>query len=187
MARNTVRGTPYSHVKAGNTEGQKAGTPAGYEGTVGRQYGDDEIRTGPSRGTPYQSRAGNGPETRRVVSSDKYGKVIDPVAGNMSDPASNGTGVVLDGAESYSRGFSPGSEATLDSPIPREAPRFDPGFIAAEDAAHLGSGNHAAREGLVSGGGVMSRGMVGTSKRGGAEDELTTDDTLPSVGPAGRV
>lgn len=186
MSRNTVRGTPYTHVKASNTEGQKAGKPGGYEGTVGRQYGDDEIQTGPGRGTPYQSRGGNGPETRRVVSSDKYGKVETNAAGNMNDPATNGSGVILDGADSYSRGFSPGGEATLDSPIPRDAPRFDPGFISAEDEAHLGSGNRSGTEGLLAGGGVMSRGMVGTSKSSGSETELTEDDTLPSTGPAGK-
>lgn len=184
--RNTVRGTPYTHVKTSNTEGQKAGKPGGYEGTVGRGYGDDEIQTGPGRGTPYQSRGGNGPESRRVVSSDKYGKVETNQAGNMNDPATNGSGVILDGANSYARGFAPGGEPTMDSPVPRDAPRFDPGFISAEDAAHLGSGNERGREGLVAGGGVMSRGMVGVSKNNQPEDFLTEDDTLPSTGPAGK-
>lgn len=175
MARNSVRGTPYTHVKAGNSEGQSASKPVGYKGTVGNQYGDDQIQTGPSRGTPYNSHAGNGPESKRVVSSDKYGKVESNQQGNANDPASNGSGVVLDGAS---------AAGALDSPVPGNAPVFDPGYMETENRAHLGSGNEMGMRNLLNGGGVMSRGMVGTSKPGAGEDELTTDDTLPAVGPA---
>lgn len=186
MARNSVRGTPYTHTKAGNSEGQSASKPVGYKGTVGDQYGDDQIQTGPSRGTPYNSHAGNGPESKRVVSQSKYGMVETNAAGNMSDPASNGSGVVLDGANSYERGFMPTQRPSLDSPVPDRAPRFDPSFITSEDRAHLGSGNESGAKGLVAGGGVMSRGMVGVSKNGQSETQMTTDDTLPEVAPVGR-
>lgn len=185
MARNSVRGTPYTHVKASNTEGQSAGTPGGYKGTVGDQYGDDDIQTGPSRGTPYNSHGGNGPESKRVVSQAPYGMVESNEQGNANNPKNNGSGVVLDGAH-YANGFSPHAHPAMDSPVPTNAPRFEPGFISSEDAAHLGSGNESGREGLVAGGGVMSRGMVGVSKNDQPETFLTTDDTLPSTGPAGK-
>lgn len=177
MARNSVRGTPYTHVKAGNSEGQSASKPVGYKGTVGNQYGDDQIQTGPSQGTPYNSHAGNGPESKRVVSQSKYGMVETNAAGNMSDPASNGAGVVLDGAS---------AAGALDSPVPGNAPVFDPGYMETENRAHLGSGNEMGLRDLINGGGVMSRGMVGVSKSGQSETQMTTDDTLPSTAPAGR-
>lgn len=150
MARNSVRGTPYTHVKASNT-----------------------------------SHGGNGPESKRVVSQAPYGMVESNEQGNANNPKNNGSGVVLDGAH-YANGFSPHAHPAMDSPVPTDAPRFDPGFISTEDAAHLGSGNESGREGLVAGGGVMSRGMVGTSRASDkSETELTTDDTLPAVGPVG--
>lgn len=46
---------------------------------------------------------------------------------------------------------------TLDSPVSRAAPRFDPGFVESEDKAHLDSGNERAADSLAKGGGVMSR------------------------------
>lgn len=186
MARNSVRGTPYTHVKASNTEGQSAGKLSGYTGTTGNQYGDDDIRTGASRGTPYQSRGGNGPESKRVASHGKYGEVQSNGQGDANNPKNNGSGIVLDSANSYERGFAPSNEPTLDSPVPRGAPHFDAGFIPGEDRAHLGSGNESGIKGLAEAGGVMSRGMKGTSTPGGAETELTDDDTLPAVAPAGR-
>jgi hypothetical protein len=184
MARNTVRGTPYTHIKAGNSQGMAPGTPAGYTGTQGKLYGRDVIDTRPIGGTPYHSEAGNGPETRRVVSQDKYGKVESNQQGDANDPTNNGSGVILDGANSYERGFAPSDHPTMDSPVPRNAPTFDEGSILKEDLAHLGRGNERGREDLVRAGGVMSRGMVQKSTSSGPEDELTTDDTLPSVGPA---
>jgi hypothetical protein len=101
---------------------------------------------------------------------------------NMNDPASNGSGVIFDGAKA-SNGFMPKRADVLDSPVPRNAPRFDPGFIPTEDAAHLGSGNERGVDSLVAGGGVMSRGMVGTTKSNAPENELTRDDTLRGAIP----
>ena len=174
--RTVVRGTPYSSVKVGNTEGQRAGSPSGADGqTSMSQYRGTGMSTTQARGTPYHSQGGNGPESKRVVSSDKYGKVTSNQQGDANNPASNGTGVSLDDAR---------AARTLDSPVPSGAPEFDPGFIHKEDLAHLGSGNAGGAETLVNSSGVMGRGMVGTSTPGGSEFELTDDDALPGVAPA---
>lgn len=176
---SSVRGTPYHHVGPAGTahEGIKPGTPGGMRGTSPENLSGTGINTRGGQGTPYHSQAGNGPEARRVVSSDRYGKVIDDAAGDQSDPQANGRGVIFDGHNEYGRGFDPQGEEVMDSPIPRDAPRFDPGFIPREDAAHMGSGNESgARTSLVEIGGVMSRGMVGTSTSRGSETELTEDD-----------
>lgn len=183
MARNSVRGTPYAHVKAGNSEGQSASKPVAYKGTVGDQYGDDQIQTGPSRGTPYNSHAGNGPESKRVVSSDKYGKVESNQQGNANDPMNTGPGVLLAG---MGDDHSPPPAHALDSPVPSSAPVFNPADMEVENRSHLGRGNEGGMLDLVNSTGVMGRGMVGMSKRGGSETELTTDDTLPGTAPAGR-
>jgi hypothetical protein len=183
MARNSVRGTPYTHIS--NTAREGYGSTMGGK-TVQPQYQGSGINTRTNeRGTPYNSQEGNSDEFKRVVSHDKYGMVESNEQGNANDPKNNGSGVVLDGAR-YANGFSPNAHPAMDSPVPTDAPRFDPGFIGAEDAAHLGSGNERGRNGLVAGDGVMSRGMVGVSKNSQPETFLTEDDTLPSTGPAGK-
>jgi hypothetical protein len=86
--------------------------------------------------------------------------VIDPAAGDQSDPASNGRGVIFDKADDYNRGYGPQDKPTMDSPVPRDAPVFDAGFIPIEDAAHMGRGSDAegtASDDLMKVGGVMSR------------------------------
>jgi hypothetical protein len=177
MKSTSVRGTPFTKIgPSGNSGFRQGGGNA--DNTVGTQYRGSGINTAPNeRGTPAQYAHGNPGDAMRVVSRDRYGKVIDDAAGDQANPAANGTGVILNGDP---------PRDMLDSPVPMKAPMFDEGFIAKEDRAHLGGGNEEGMRSLIEGGGVMSRGMVGTSKPSGAEDELTTDDTLPSVAPAGK-
>lgn len=189
MARTSVRGTPYTHIKASNTEGQRPGIPMGSDGqTSMQQFRGTGMSTTQSSGTPYRSEAGNGPETMRMVSSDRYGMVEDRSAGNLSDPKSNGDGVVLDGmTRDYA---SPPVHPALDSPVPSGAPVFMtdniPRVNDMRNGVGIGAGPVQGRDNLLDCGGVMSRGMVGTSSSSGPETELTDDDVLPASAPAGR-
>lgn len=178
MARQVIRGTPITH--RGPEEHGGDGKPAGYEGTVGEQYGRDTIDTRKGGGTPYHSERGNPPNASRVVSHGKYGEVTGLAGIDRNKP--EGEGVMLDdGSHSYAEGFETTErEQTMDSPVPEHAPRFEPGFIPKADGARLGSGNERGREGLVAGGGVMSRRMEGTSKSGEAE---TSEDEADSGAP----
>lgn len=186
MARNSVRGTPYHHVGTGQTrsEGMRPGLPMGSDGeTTMRQYRGTGMDTKQGPGTPYRSERGNSDEFSRTVEQSTNAESSDH--GNQNDPASNGDGVVLDGANRYGNGFSPRAAPTLDSPVPGHAPVFDTGFVETEDKAHLGSGNAGGADDLINGGGVMSRGMVGTSKSSDRDEtELTHDDTLRGSTPA---
>lgn len=185
MARTIVRGTPYTKSSSAR-EGIAPGTPKGMDGqTTPQQYRGTGMSTAQSaRGTPYQSQAGNGPEARRVVSADRYGKVVSGSAGNLNDPKSNGDGVVLDSVSSDYE--DPTIRPSLDSPVPGSAPMFQTSEILSVNQARLGKGMPAAaaRDDILNLGGVMSRGMLGTSKPGAPETELTNDDTLPAVAPA---
>lgn len=186
MARSIVRGTPYTHVKVGGLEGARAGEPKGADGqTTVKQYRGTGMSTAQSsRGTEYHSVNGNPADARREVSRSTNTESSDH--GNQNDPASNGPTTLLDVGPLAGGSVAP-LHATTDSPVPQNAPLFEPGWIAEEDRAHLGTGNERGAEGLVAAGGVMSRGMVGTSKSGAGEEELTTDDTLPGVAPAAAV
>lgn len=183
--RTVVRGTPYTHTKAGNAEGQGSGNPKGSDGqTTLQPYRGTGMSTAQSAGTPYRSQTGNGPESRRVVSADTYGKVMSNHQGNANDPANTGSGVLLDSVASDYE--DPTVSPAMDSPVPGSAPMFDTGQIVSVNEARLGS-NMApahAKDDLLALNGVMSRGMQGTSTPTGAETELTDDDTLPSTAPA---
>jgi hypothetical protein len=183
MKQSSVRGTPVRHVSNTAREGMGAGKPKGYEGTVNKQFqGDQKINReeGISTGTPYQSREGNSAEAKRTVSQGRYGMVIGE-AGDNQNPHVNGNGVLLDGMN-RDRGYEPPSERTLDSPVPDGSPVFDAGFIQTENRAHLGKGigvsDAQINDDVLGIGGVLSRGMRGTSTPGGGENELTDDDTL---------
>jgi|HubBroStandDraft_4_1064222.scaffolds.fasta_scaffold01490_14 hypothetical protein len=149
----------------GNPEGYSPGEPNRSGGgstrgsTVTEQYRGGGINTKPNeRGTPFNSQLGNPNEASRTApDSGRYGKVISENGQDHNDPRANGSGVVLDGANSYARGFQPPPAATVDSPVPTRAPRFDPNFVSAEDREHVGSGNESAVDGLAEGKGVMSR------------------------------
>jgi hypothetical protein len=173
------RGTPVNHIHSGGA-GIRPATPKGFDGTQPKQFESeksgyrDEHATG--HGTAYGSVAGN-PGDARVASQGRYG--VSPGAGgvDMNNPAANGKGVVLDGANEYANGYRPRDEKLIDSPVPTDAPVFDPSFIGTEDRAHAGSGNEGtARDNLLEIGGVMSRGQVGSSSRNGPENELLQDD-----------
>lgn len=191
MRGSTVRGTPVHHVTQGSRgEGQRGGEPRGMQGQTthenyqseSRGYRDEHF---PHRGTPYTSEDGNPPNARRTVGDHPTHGIVHSESGlDMNDPKSSiGQGVVLDdGAHRYEGGFQTTAHTpTEDSPVPGHAPHFDPGFIAKEDRAHLGSGNERGVDDLVRAGGVMSRGMEGTSRHGesetvGDEDSLASDE-----------
>jgi hypothetical protein len=161
MKSTTVRGTPTNHVGPkgafiGSAEGRTPGVPAGYEGTVGNQYGRDVIDTRLKGGTPYQDSEGNPDEFSRVAFQGKYG--VSPGAGgvDMNDPKANGSGTVFDGA-TRQNGYSAKPAPSMDSPVSRDAPFFDGRSVEQVAKARLGGANDGAQEGLVSGGGVMSR------------------------------
>jgi hypothetical protein len=164
MKSTTVRGTPVNYVGpkgafVGNAEGRTPGVPANLDGTSLKGYGAEQsgYRLDPRSGTPYQDSDGNPDEARRVAFQGRSG--VSPGAGgvDMNDPAANGRGVILDRADDPAKGYQPPAAPMLDSPVPSSHPNFDARFIPREDAAHLGSGNESATEGLVKGGGVMSR------------------------------
>jgi len=183
---STHRGTPVTSVKASNTQGMGAGKPAGYSGTSrdrnpGASFTSDTRGYQSSResGTPYHSQDGNGPETRRLVTRDAHGRVPDHGIVH-NDPASNGAGVIFDGANNREAGYQPPRHPMIDPPVPEHAANFKPEWIQQENRAHLGTGlEHLADEGLAELGGVMSRGMVGTTKPTDPATILTTDDDYP--------
>lgn len=159
-------GTPVNHVGPkgafiGNAQGRTPGLPPGTSGkTVLDQYGGSGIdtRPAPNSGTPYQDRDGNADESRRVAFQGRYG--VSPGAGgvDMNDPKANGSGVVFDGA-TRQNGYAARPAPGMDTPVSRDAPMFDGRTVEQENAAHLGTGNESGRDGLVSGGGVMSGGQ----------------------------
>lgn len=181
MARNSVRGTPVHRIgpQESNRRGIQPGVPHGMDGTVHHQYEGDQTqnRASGGHGTPYTSRAGNPADARREVSRDLRGRIIDNDGLVNNDPASTGRGVLLDGS-TYENGYAPPGAATMDSPVPTRAPTFDPADIDVENRAHLGRGvdRKIASGDLVGIGGVMSRGLVGTSSDRGPETELLEDD-----------
>lgn len=191
MKSTSVRGTPVHSIKAGNSQGMRAGTPKGMSGTVNRQYEgvQDMNRANGATGTPYHSRDGNGPESKRVRSQGKYGDVRDQ-NGDQANPTSNGNGVLFDGINREA-GYNPMAADAMDSPVPHGSPQFDTHTIRQENLAHLGQGIGAvpAQSGddILAIGGVMSRGMVGVSRPTGGEEELLEDDVLRNLGAGGAL
>ena len=194
MKSSSVRGTPYTRVSNTRTEGMMHGAkPKGMSGTVNKQFEGDQKgnrQVGVAQGTPYQSQDGNSDEFMRTRSNGKYGVVMDPAAGNLADPAANGNGTILDGM-SREMGYTPMPAATMDSPVMTGAPHFDTRMIRAENLAHMGQGIGAAPsqsgDDILAIGGVISRGMQGTSHKSGAETELAEDDDLRNLGRGGAV
>lgn len=189
MKSTSVRGTPYTHIGPGGQGGNEGFRQGGgnADRTVQPQYQGSGLNTqANARGTPARYEHGNVDEFKRVVSSDKYGMVESNQQGNANNPNNNGDGVILDKMSmDYA---SPANEPAEDSPVPGNAPIFDTGEIISVNQARLGSGvkSEHARDDLLGCGGVMSRGMVQKSTANGPEDELTEDDTLPGLAPAGK-
>lgn len=179
MKSSSVRGTPVR--SSGGSEGQMAGKPAAMTGTSPSQYvGDQSQQPQRGSGTPYNSANGNSANAKRVASSGLFGEVIDTQTGvNLSRPDSNGNGVLFDGISRESD-YSPQSAVALDSPVPAGSPVLARGAMRRENLEHLGQGAAASLAGdvLTDIGGVMSRGMVGTTGPNEPEDALTRDDTL---------
>lgn len=179
MARQVVRGTP---IRSISQSGIAPGTPGGMQGTQPQQFTSDKrgYQSQSGEGTDYTSRAGNADSARRVVEAGMTKGLIPDSQGIVhNDPRSNGDGVVFNGAESVVNGFSPPGAATMDSPVPMGAPKFNPADMQIENRSHLGSGNEAGVVDLVNSPGVMGRGMDSTSQAGNKSmTELTDDDTL---------
>jgi hypothetical protein len=191
MKSSSVRGTPINSIKAPNNQGMMAAKPKGMSGVVNRQFEGEQAtnRANGNTGTPYNSQDGNGPESKRVRSSDKYGKVRDH-NGDQNNPADNGNGVILDDITRES-GYNPKDAEAMDSPVPRGSPEFNTRTIEQENLAHLGQGIGAvpamAGDDILAIDGVMSRGMIGTSRPTGGIMELTEDDVLRDLGRGGAV
>jgi hypothetical protein len=160
-----VRGTPVTHIGPSGAASIAPGKPADMNGTTpqgysseSKGYRDTEF---PNRGTEYQSDAGNpGDASRTAEGTGRYGMVLSENGQDHNNPASNGRGVILDRADDYNTGYGPQDKPTMDSPVPRDAPVFDAGFIRTEDRAHMGRGSDAegtASDDLMKVGGVMSR------------------------------
>lgn len=182
MARTVIRGTPYISRSGGN-EGMRAGQPSGADGqTTLKQYRGTGMSTTQGPGTPYNSQAGNPADARRIVSAAEYGKVMSGGAGNLNDPKSNGSGVLLDGtgAGDYA---SPRAAAAMDSPVPGNAPMTMEGdSIVTRNSIALGRGAPAAgaRDDILALNGVLSRGMVQKSSSSNPDIfALTKDDDYP--------
>jgi hypothetical protein len=142
----------------GNREGFTPGTPQGTKSTVLPQFRGGGINTQPNEvGTPLQDVDGNPDEfSRTAEGTGRYGIVLGENGQDMNNPAANGSGVTFDGAKA-SNGYTTRPAPTLDSPVPTNAPRFNPGFVPTEDRAHLGSGNESAADPDLRKGGVMGR------------------------------
>lgn len=188
MRSSTVRGTPVHHIDARGGEGQRGGEkPNGMVGTVHEQYDSDRrgYQSDPRGGTPFNSERGNPPGARREVARGTNLESADH--GNQNDPHSNGQSVMLD-THGYERGYMPKEEGgVMDSPVPGHAARFDTTTVHEEDRAHLGTGLEdlaGKNNDLRDLDGVMSRGIMGTSKPTAPEKELIEDDDRPETAGA---
>ena len=182
MKSSTVRGTPINKI---DNPGFTASKPGGMNGTVNTHFqGDQSQQPQAGSGTPYASRNGNPDQARRVAEggSPKGGVVLSENGINMNAPESNGNGVVLDGV-TKEKDYTPWNEPAMDSPVPTGAQRPLESSMNIINAMVSGngkdySGSKVIPDNLMETGGVMSRGMVGTSKPGNDERELTRDDTI---------
>lgn len=192
MKQSSVRGTPVTSISRNNGQGwlSPGAKPAGYSGTVNKQFEGDQKgnnQVGIASGTPYQTASIND-DIQPAPNRSKYGIVLSENGMNMADPKQNGNGVLFDGV-SREHGYLAPDAHTMDSPVPQGAPHFDTRTIAQENIAHLGVGAVPGREAddILSIGGVISRGMDGTSHANGGEMELLEDDLLRNEGRGGAV
>jgi hypothetical protein len=170
MKQSTVRGTPINSIKASNSQGMNHGAkPGGMSGTVNRQFEGDQKSNreeGHSTGTPYQSMDGNGPETSRMRSRDKFGRVTTASEGDQAEPTSNGNGVLFDRVEQSSDYMGKDADV-MDSPVPEGAqqPQHDASIKLNE--LRNGKGKYwgaddVIEDSLLKADGIMSRGIDNT-------------------------
>jgi hypothetical protein len=170
MKQSTVRGTPINSIKATNSQGMNHGAkPKGYHGTVNKQFEGDQKgndQEGISTGTPYQSLDGNGPESKRVRSSDKFGKVTTASEGDQAEPDSNGNGVLFDGVK-RERDYIATPSNVMDSPVPEGAQKPQDDASIKLNELRNGQGKYwgaddVIEDSLLKAEGVMSRGLDNT-------------------------
>ncbi len=191
MAKGTVvRGTPVNVIRSGSS-GINPQKPAGYNTggqTVRDQFEGDqsgnrqvERQIGKKLSTQYNSDRGNPGDASTTRADYRYGVILSNGGQDMNNPASNGNGVFFD-KMSRANGYMPPDARHLDSPVPNGAPMFQGESIKQENLGHLGQGIGAspsqAEDVITKIGGVMSRGMVGSSTARASESQLTSDDTL---------
>lgn len=182
MKSSTVRGTPINSI---SNPGYNQTGLKNFDGVVNKQFeGDQSQQPQSGSGTPYNSKNGNPADAKSagVGSGAKGGIVLSENGINMNAPESNGTGVVFDGV-TEARDYVPPAAATMDSPVPSGAQK--PIIGSGNEINQLKSGEGSAigrggqiKDQMLEMGGVMSRGMVGTSTPGGGATELVTDDIL---------
>ncbi len=162
-----IVGTPVNFIgpagaALGNAEGRTPGVPAGYSGTVNRQFeGDQSQQLNPRSGTPLQDRDSNPDQYMRIASSGRYG--VSPGAGgvDMNNPNSNGNGVAFDKIN-RAKDYTPYNAPAMDSPV-RDGKQMPlPDASIKTNAIRNGVGesfaaNEATPDQLVKVGGVMSR------------------------------
>lgn len=169
MKQSTVRGTPIHSIKAPNTQGMRAGKPEGFSGTVNRQFEGDQKSNreeGHSTGTPYHSEDGNPPGASRMRSSDKFGRVDTPAAGDQAFNTSNGNGVLFDDVKREDDYIGKESDVK-DSPVPEGAqqPQHDASIKLNELRNGKGSywgADDVIEDSLLKADGVISRGLDNT-------------------------
>jgi hypothetical protein len=186
MKSKSTWGTPVNSISGNQGEGFMKGplVPPRNDGTTTLpQFKGEQAtnRENGATGTPYQSRSVND-DREPPLNRQKYGIVLGENGQNMSDPSSNGNGVLFDGV-SPARDLLPTAANVMDSPVPMGAQQPIPNTT--EVLANLRSGEGKTwgpKDGPGNNfqemDGVMSRGMVGTSKASRPETELTSDDTL---------
>jgi len=154
--------------------------PGGMSGTVNRQFEGDQRSNreeGHSTGTPYQSMDGNGPETRRVVSSGKYGMVIGE-SGDNQNPKDNGNGVLFDGVK-RERDYIATPSNVMDSPVPEGAQKPQDDASIKLNELRNGEGSYwgaddVIEDSLLKADGVMSRGLDNTEDDVGEQKDEET-------------
>lgn len=164
-------------------EGQAAGKPKGMSGTVNQSYeGDQSQRVSARSGTPYTSKNGNPAGFQRQAShGEKMGIVLSENGLNMSDPDSNGNGVIFDGVTRATGYRTNPQPPLLDSPVPdgSQKPVQDGPIVLANLRSGIGKTwgpNDGPGDNFQTMGGVMTRETVGSSEPSTPETDLIRDD-----------
>lgn len=174
MKSSSVRGTPVTFLGPNGDPGYGGMTPGSY-----------------GSGTPLNSVKGNPDNAMRQVSNGKYGMVDTPAAGNQADHTNNGNGVLFNGV-SEGRDYLATQAGAMDSPVPAGAQMPNTNSADTLNALRNGSGKDYSGskqipDQILAAGGVLSRGMLGTSTPSGGAAEMTEDDALINRGAGGVV